>query len=205
MTCRLIVTPDGHLFTPRAGPDAGDGDGAGGARWPCALGRAGVIAGAAKREGDGATPSGCWPLRRVLYRPDRLAGAPSTGATGLPTRAITPDLGWCDDPGHADYNRLIDLPHPAGHETLWREDGLYDVVAVLGHNDDPPVPGHGSAIFLHCAEPDPAGRHGLRPTAGCVALPRARLLALLAALPAEPVVLLVEEDPAPGVQGSSTR
>ena len=37
----------------------------------CALGRGGVIAAAAKREGDGATPAGLWPLRRVLYRPDR--------------------------------------------------------------------------------------------------------------------------------------
>ncbi len=37
---------------------------------PCALGRAGVTAG--KREGDGATPAGCFPLRRVLYRADRI-------------------------------------------------------------------------------------------------------------------------------------
>jgi L,D-peptidoglycan transpeptidase YkuD (ErfK/YbiS/YcfS/YnhG family) len=57
---------------------------------------------------------------------------------------------------------------------MWREDGLYDVVVVLGHNDDPPVPGMGSAIFLHCARPD------FTPTQGCVALARADLEAVLA-------------------------
>ena len=37
----------------------------------CALGPAGVIPASLKREGDGATPEGVWPIRRVLYRPDR--------------------------------------------------------------------------------------------------------------------------------------
>jgi L,D-peptidoglycan transpeptidase YkuD (ErfK/YbiS/YcfS/YnhG family) len=187
MTTRLIVSADGHLAAPV------------GARWPCALGRAGVTA--HKREGDGATPVGVWPLRRVLYRPDRLPDAPQTGASGLPVLALAPDMGWCDDPAHADYNRPVTLPHPAGHEHLWRDDALYDVIVVLGHNDAPPRPGAGSAIFLHCALPDGAGRHGLKPTAGCVALPRDRLLALLAGLPAGPVALVVEG----AGQGSETR
>src|SRR3546814_17205873 len=39
--------------------------------WRCAVGRGG---GAEKqREGDGITPVGRWPLRAVLYRPDRTA------------------------------------------------------------------------------------------------------------------------------------
>jgi L,D-peptidoglycan transpeptidase YkuD (ErfK/YbiS/YcfS/YnhG family) len=45
---------------------------------------------------------------------------------------------------------------------------------VLGHNDDPPVAGLGSAIFLHVADP------GGRPTEGCVAVALADLLGLLA-------------------------
>jgi L,D-peptidoglycan transpeptidase YkuD (ErfK/YbiS/YcfS/YnhG family) len=49
----------------------------------------------------------------------------------------------------------------------------------LGYNDAPPVPGLGSAIFLHVARPD------FSPTEGCVALPRDNLLTLLAALPAD--------------------
>lgn len=170
---RLVVTADGCLtLGPR--------------RLACALGRCGVTAD--KREGDGATPLGIWPLRQVFWRPDRLAAAPTVGRSGLPVRPITPDMGWCDDPGHPDYNRLIDLPHPAGHERMWRDDGLYDVVVVLGHNDDPPEPGLGSAIFLHCAALDASGPHGLRPTAGCVALPVSDLLVVLADLPPDPVL-----------------
>ncbi|NNG04097.1 MAG: L,D-transpeptidase family protein [Inquilinus sp.] len=138
-----------------------------GQTYRCALGRGGVMTG--KREGDGATPAGHYPLRRVLYRPDRLPPP----ATALPVAPIAEADGWCDDSGHPAYNRPVALPFAAGHERLWREDGLYDVIVILGHNDDPPMPGRGSAIFFHVARPD----HG--PTEGCVALARPDLLAVL--------------------------
>jgi len=136
----------------------------------CALGPAGVMPAADKREGDGASPAGVWPIRAVLYRPDR--GDPPR--TALPSRAIAPDDGWCDAPDDAAYNRPVKLPYPASAERMWRDDHLYDLVVILGHNDDPPVRGLGSAIFLHLAKPDYA------PTHGCVALARADLEALLA-------------------------
>lgn len=137
----------------------------------CALGRAGVAPAEAKHEGDGATPLGAWPLRRALYRPDRLAPP----RTALPVSAIGPDDGWCDDPGHPDYNRPVRLPHSASCERLWQEDHLYDLLVVLGHNDDPPRPGLGSCIFLHLA------REGFPPTEGCVALAGEDLKRLVAA------------------------
>lgn len=146
------------------------GDGwlvADGLRLDCRLGRSGLTAD--KREGDGATPIGVWPLRRVFFRPDRVAPP----ATALPVSPIAPDDGWCDDPAHPDYNRAVRLPHPASCEKMWRDDPLYDVVVVLGHNDDPPVPGLGSAIFLHVADA------GGKPTQGCVALDLPHLLAVL--------------------------
>lgn len=136
----------------------------------CALGRGGVVEAEAKREGDGATPLGVWPLRRVLWRPDRLERPP----TALPTAPLSPDDGWSDDPADPAYNRPVGHPHPHSAERLWREDGLYDVIVVLAHNDHPAVPGLGSAIFLHCAKP------GFPPTEGCVALARDDLLAVLA-------------------------
>ena len=40
---------------------------------PCALGLGGVRPAADKREGDGVSPAGVWPIRRLLYRPDRGA------------------------------------------------------------------------------------------------------------------------------------
>jgi len=136
---------------------------------PCAIGRGGLRLAQDKREGDGATPIGRWPLRRLLFRPDRLAPP----GTALPSAAISPDDGWCDDPADPHYNRPVSLPFAGSHERLWRSDGLYDLVVVLGHNDDPPEPGLGSAIFLHCASA------GFAPTAGCVAVARDALLQLL--------------------------
>jgi L,D-peptidoglycan transpeptidase YkuD (ErfK/YbiS/YcfS/YnhG family) len=136
----------------------------------CAIGRAGVIAAEMKREGDGRSPVGVWTLRKVLYRPD--VGAPRTA---LPTQPIAPDDGWCDDPGDPAYNRPVKLPRPTSCEKLWRDDHMYDRVVVLGHNDDPPVPGMGSCIFLHLA------REGFGPTEGCVALAREDLEAVLQA------------------------
>jgi L,D-peptidoglycan transpeptidase YkuD (ErfK/YbiS/YcfS/YnhG family) len=140
----------------------------------CALGRAGIAA--RKSEGDGACPQGRFALRRVLYRADRMAGPP---ATALPVSPIARDMGWCDDPEDPLYNRPITLPYAARHEVLWRDDGLYDLVAVLGYNDAPVVPGRGSAIFLHIARP------AYEPTEGCVALARDDLLAVLAACRAD--------------------
>lgn len=143
----------------------------GGRQARCALGKAGVKPAADKREGDLASPAGVWPIRRVLYRPDR-GGPPRTA---LPTLALSPEDGWSDDPGDAAYNRAVKLPHAGSHEAMWRDDHLYDLVVVLGHNDDPPEPGKGSAIFLHLA------REGYAPTEGCVALARPDLEELLAA------------------------
>ena len=143
-----------------------------GGRARCALGRSGVRAATAKREGDGATPLGRFPLRRLLYRADRLPDPP---LTGLPASPIGPGDGWCDDAADPRYTRPVPLPCAASHERLWRDDGLYDVVVVLGHNDEPVTPGLGSAIFLHVARP------GYPPTEGCVALALPDLLALVAA------------------------
>jgi len=140
-----------------------------GAEVRCALGKGGVTPADAKREGDGMSPLGVWPIRRLLYRPDR--GAPPTA---LPLAPIGSDDGWCDDPADPAYNRPVTLPYPASAERMWRDDGVYDLVVVLGHNDEPPVAGLGSAIFLHLA------RDGYAPTEGCVALARPDLEALLA-------------------------
>ena len=150
------------------------GDGGARAQWGdrtfrCAIGRGEIHH--EKREGDGVTPVGRWPIRRVLYRADRLE-KPETvfGCT-----AIGADDGWCDDPADPAYNRPVRLPYAASHERMTRDDGLYDVVVVLAHNDDPVIPGAGSAIFLHVARDD----YG--PTEGCVALALPDLLEVLKA------------------------
>ncbi len=147
----------------------------------CAVGKGGVIAAADKREGDGATPVGTWPLRHVLYRADRL----DRPISAMPVNGISRDDGWSDDPADPLYNQPVKLPHGFRHETLWRDDAVYDVIVPMGYNDAPPAAGRGSAIFLHVARPDYA------PTEGCVALALNDLLAFLSDCGA-PAMIIVE-------------
>jgi L,D-peptidoglycan transpeptidase YkuD (ErfK/YbiS/YcfS/YnhG family) len=135
---------------------------------PAALGRGGIRA--LKREGDGGTPLGRFPVRQVLYRADRV----QRPHTQLPVQAIRDDAGWCEDAADRNYNRLVKLSPRSKADRLKREDHLYDLVLVLGHNDRPRIKGRGSAIFVHLARP------GLAPTAGCIALSRHDLVMLLA-------------------------
>ncbi len=135
----------------------------GGEKFDCALGRTGVTL--AKTEGDGKTPIGSFPLRQVFYRADRV-GRPETG---LELRELTPEVGWCEDPKSPEYNREVVLSpkgsvDDTGMDRMTRDDHVYDVTVIVGYNDDPPVAGKGSAIFMHVARP------GYTPTAGCVAL-----------------------------------
>ena len=141
---------------------------AGGCTLPCTLGPGGVRA--RKREGDAATPAGTWPLRCVYYRPDRV----NRPRTALPVYRIAADDGWCDDPLDDRYNRPVKMPYPASAEHLYRDDTLYDIVVVLGHNDAPVVPGAGSCVFFHLTGPERG------PTAGCVAVTLHHMNVLLA-------------------------
>jgi L,D-peptidoglycan transpeptidase YkuD (ErfK/YbiS/YcfS/YnhG family) len=132
-----------------------------------ALGRSGVRA--LKREGDGATPLGRFPIRQVLYRADRI----SRPRTKLPVRAIRDGDAWCEEPTDRNYNRLVMLSPGSNADRLKRTDHLYDLILVLGHNDRPRVRERGSAIFMHLP------REGYAPTAGCIALSMRDLLALM--------------------------
>ncbi|MEK7177120.1 MAG: L,D-transpeptidase family protein [Patescibacteria group bacterium] len=139
-----------------------------GKKYRCALGKGGVRMDHV--EGDEATPVGCFPIRKVFYRPDKFKKAPETV---FPTQALQMDDGWCDDVNRPEYNKYVKLPYDGSHEKLWRDDHLYDIIVVLGHNDDPPVPSKGSAIFMHVA------RETYTPTLGCIALSQDDLLELL--------------------------
>lgn len=136
---------------------------------PCRIGTSGYTPVAQGREGDAKTPLGEYSLRFGLYRADRLP-APRSSLTFRPLRK---DDGWCDAPNDPAYNRFIRRPYPASHEVLWREDGAYDIILVMSHNDSPPVAGLGSAVFLHIAQPDD------RETLGCVALAPEDMVQLL--------------------------
>ena len=145
---------------------------------PCAIGKGGACAATDKREGDGCTPIGTWPVRAVLLRPGRVPGEVRPQAPWRWTRAHD---GWSDDPADPAYNRPVILPRGTSAEHLQREDQAYDVIVVLGHNDAPPVPGEGSAIFFHIWVDG-------RPTEGCVAVAKEDMLRIVPLLTADSVM-----------------
>ncbi|HRJ69368.1 MAG TPA: hypothetical protein PK812_07145 [Beijerinckiaceae bacterium] len=139
-------------------------------RLPCRIGRNGATV--FKREGDGKSPRAILLARRGWWRTDRRL--PPRG--GVPLRPARKELGWCDAPGHACYNRLVRLPFEHSHETLCRDDRQYDVVLELDWNARPRIQGRGSAIFLHVMAEAGTG------TAGCIALSPGHIDRLLACL-----------------------
>ncbi|HEB79306.1 MAG TPA: hypothetical protein ENI79_02380 [Rhodospirillales bacterium] len=151
----------------------------------CALGLNGVSA--SKRESDGTTPAGVFPLRQIMYRADRVV----LPQTSLRVRNIMPEDVWCDDPKDPAYNCLARLPFSASHEALWRQDGLYDVIVELGHNDEPVIAGKGSAIFLHVA------KQGFESTEGCIALELNDLLELIGDCEGNERIIINRQQPAP--------
>ncbi|HWT32105.1 MAG TPA: L,D-transpeptidase family protein, partial [Propylenella sp.] len=104
--------------------------------------------------------------------------------SGLRARAMRRDDCWCEDPRDGRYNRLVRPPAHTGHDRMWRDDHLYDIVGVLDWNLRPRISGRGSAIFLHLCRP------GFAPTAGCIALRGEDLKRLLAVAGPRPEFLV---------------
>ncbi len=156
-----------------------------GKTYTCAVGRNGFIAATDKKEGDGSTPTGTFPLRRLFYRDDIYKK--SDLETLLPKHALKPSDGWCDEPQHFDYNKRVDLltfDLTISHEKLWRDDDVYHMIIEVGYNDDPVVPFKGSAIFIHIA------REGYTGTAGCVAFSEGDLREIIAYLSPDSSVVI---------------
>lgn len=151
---------------------------AGGTVFPCALGGGGISA--RKREGDGATPLGPMRILSGYFRADHVAAR----RTRLQMAPIADDLGWCEVPDDRNYNRPVRMPYKASHETMLRDDRLYDYCLVLDWNITPRRRGRGSAIFFHLARP------GFTPTQGCVAV-TAKVMARLLPYLSERTVLQV--------------
>ena len=149
-----------------------------GKSYKCAIGENGFTS--TPKEGAKQTPIGNFPLRECWYREDRL----SAPVTKLPLKIIKPDDGWCDAPEDKNYNRRVTLPFSASHEELWRKDNTYDIMVPMGFNDVNIVPGKGSAIFFHLAKPS------YTPTLGCVAVSLDDMLAILANIEKESLIII---------------
>ena len=96
-----------------------------------------------KREGDGKSPSGVFPLGIAF-------GYDASVETKMPYRQATENDFWVDDANSEDYNKWVKgEPNAASWEKMKREDDQYKYGVVIEYNMHPIVKGKGSAIFLH--------------------------------------------------------
>jgi L,D-peptidoglycan transpeptidase YkuD (ErfK/YbiS/YcfS/YnhG family) len=136
-------------------------------KFRCSLGKAGIKK--KEREGDNITPKGIFKIIKIYYRADRIKKI----KIPIQTIKIRKNIGWCDDSKSKHYNKQINLPTNYTHEKLYRDDNLYDLIAVLNYNSNPVIKNKGSAIFIHIA------RRSYKKTKGCIALKKKDLIKLI--------------------------
>jgi len=130
------------------------------------IGEKGFAAIDKKREGDGKSPSGIFPLGIAF-------GYDPSVVTRMVFRQATDDDFWVDDVHSEDYNKWVKgKPNAASWEKMKRDDEQYKYGVVIEYNMHPIVKGKGSAIFLH------VWKQG-EPTAGCVAMSEEMVLKIL--------------------------
>ncbi len=132
------------------------------------VGRNGFAPPYEKREGDGKTPSGVYPLESAF-------GYAPAIQTNMTYRQATADDVWIDDVNAVDYNTWTKKgeTRAASFEEMRRDDGLYKYGIVIGYNRNPVVKGKGSAIFFH------VWKGPGEPTAGCIGMAEADIVAIL--------------------------
>ncbi len=135
------------------------------------LGRNGVAKIGEKQEGDGKTPSGKYQLTALFGNNDVNQK--------MPFIKTHPNLYCVDDSKSISYNKIIDANKTVkdydSFEYMLREDGQYDVGAVIDYNEKG-EPMRGSCIFIHIQKSDTS------PTAGCIALRKEDIVKLLNAI-----------------------
>jgi L,D-peptidoglycan transpeptidase YkuD (ErfK/YbiS/YcfS/YnhG family) len=145
------------------------------------IGRNGFAAAGEKREGDGKTPSGIYPLK-ITFGYDELINTRM-----LYRQALGDDI-WIDDPNADDYNRWVKKQETraASYERMKRDDSLYKYGIIIEYNTSPVIKGHGSAIFFHVW-----GGEDIT-TEGCVAVSEQDTIKILAWLDpqASPVIIM---------------
>ncbi len=145
------------------------------ATWRAETGSGHLLAAAARREGDHATPIGVFGIGATIY-----GNEPNPGGLHYSYHQLVCGDWWDEDPFSRQYSQFVHVPcavTPAfapWSEALWTETVAYPYFAVIEFNMGPIVAGAnalGSGIFLH------SWMGGA--TEGCVALPEAQLLQVL--------------------------
>jgi L,D-peptidoglycan transpeptidase YkuD (ErfK/YbiS/YcfS/YnhG family) len=146
------------------------------------VGRNGIRAD--KREGDGATPAGTFPIGRTMY-----GNSPNPGVRYRYVRLRCGDW-WVEDTRSRAYNTFQRVgcgrrpPFRITTPDMSTSPRAYAHLAVIDYNMSPVVPGRGSGIFLHVQ----IGK----PTSGCISLRRETLIHVLRLLRpgAEPYIAI---------------
>jgi L,D-peptidoglycan transpeptidase YkuD (ErfK/YbiS/YcfS/YnhG family) len=132
------------------------------------IGKNGFAKPGEKREGDGKSPSGIFPLKMAF-------GYSESIQTKMPYLQALPDDLWIDDVNAADYNHWVkkEATQAASYEKMKRDDNLYKYGIVIEYNTDPVIKGYGSAIFFHI------WRGENMATQGCVAVSEDNIIRIL--------------------------
>ena len=126
-----------------------------------------------KKEGDGKSPSGLFPLTTSFGRADKAAGI------SLPYTKLGEYTECVDDVNSFHYNKIVDRLQVGNFDWKSSEKMLeigpaYDLGINVAHNSYPVVKGKGSCIFLHVWSNATTG------TSGCTAMKREDLQKILA-------------------------
>ncbi len=132
-----------------------------------------------RREGDGTTPVGSFPLTLAF-------GLGENPGTAMTYRRITEKSYWSGE-NDGTYNTWVESETPVGGEHL-ADYYQYKYAIAIGFNMDPVIPGRGSAIFIHCRSTD----HWH--TGGCVSLVESEMLTLMLTLKDGAYILIVPDE-----------
>jgi zinc D-Ala-D-Ala dipeptidase len=126
-----------------------------------------------KKEGDGRSPAGLFPLTFAFGRPDK------PGEVKLSYSKLEDYSECVDDVSSTHYNKLVDRLKVGNFDWKSSEKMLeigpeYDLGLFVAHNSYPVRSGDGSCIFLHIWKDATTG------TSGCTAMQREDLQKILA-------------------------
>jgi len=124
-------------------------------------------------EGDKRAPAGIFEIGKVYTYSQSLPDG-----ANYPFHTVTAADAWVEDPSLPDYNRhvRIDLSNPPAwfkKQQMKQDDFAHAWKIEIRHNADPPLPGHGSAIFFHIQ------RGPNRHSAGCTTMPQPAILSII--------------------------
>ena len=135
-----------------------------------------------KKEGDGKTPSGEYTFGIGF-------GIANNPGTKISYRKINNNDYWVDDPNSKYYNQWVTSSTPNkdwnSAEHLYSYKTQYKYGAVINYNTHNPIPGKGSAIFLHVSSNGP--------TAGCVSVSEKNMINILKRLNSNSRIVIAKD------------